>query len=127
MAHIFYPVALLAAAASVGVAVLDQDRALERRRERIRDAVKQAHRNLLVELETGQFEELEHQTLRQWLTARSKVVVTSTVRAWERAISGDLSGVHYRKLGAACTAHLQLIGQVIDALSAGEDGFTSPE
>src|SRR5262249_44050293 len=39
MAHVFYPVALLAAAASVGVAVLDQDRALERRRERIRDAV----------------------------------------------------------------------------------------
>ena len=124
MAHVFYPVALLAAAASVGVAVLDKDRALERRREKIRDAVNQSHRNLLVELETGKFEELGRQTLRQWLMARSKDVVTGTVSGWERAISGDLTGDHYRKLGAACTAHLQLIGDAIDAQSGADEGLS---
>src|SRR5439155_21284163 len=92
MAHVFYPVAILAAAASVGVAVLDQERALERRRQRVRDAVKQAHRNLLVELETGAFEALGQRTLRQWLMERSKEVVTSTGHGWERVISGDLPG-----------------------------------
>jgi len=124
MAHVFYPVALLAAAARVGVAVLDQDRALEKRREKIRDAVNQSHRNLLVELETGKFEELGQQTLRQWLMARSKAVVIGTVSGWERNISGDLSGDHYRKLGAACTAHLQLIGDAIDALSGAAEGLS---
>jgi hypothetical protein len=121
MAHVFYPVAMVVAAASVGVAVLDQERALERRRQRVRDAVKQAHRNLLVELETGAFDGLGQRTLRQWLMERSKEIVTSTVRGWERAISGDLTGDHYRRLGASCTAHLQLIGDAIDALSVSDD------
>jgi hypothetical protein len=113
--------------ASVGVAVLDKERALERRRQRVRGAVKQAHRNLLVELETGVFGELGQRTLRQWLTARSKEVVTSTVSGWERAISGNLDGGHYWKLGAACTAHLQLIGEAIDALSAADESISHPE
>jgi hypothetical protein len=99
-------------------------RALGRRKQRLRDAVKEAHRNLLLELETGAFEALGQRTLRQWLLERSKDVVTSTVRSWERAISGNLTGEHYRMLGAACTAHLQLINDMIESLSMVPDGAT---
>jgi len=43
-------------------------------------------------------------------------VGVSTVRAWEKAISGNLTGQHYRLLGAARTAHLRLIEECMDAL-----------
>src|SRR5439155_4618240 len=115
MAHVFYPVAIVAALATVGIAIWDRERSLERRRTKVTEAVNQYHRHLLLTLDAGCFEQLGGRSLRQWLTDQTKELVVATVQSWQRAISGALTAEHYRKLGAACAAHLQLIGECLDA------------
>src|SRR6266478_143727 len=108
MVHVFYPVAILVAMATVGIAIWDRERSVERRRSKVRDAVNQYHRQLLLTLDAERFAELGGRSLRQWLGDQTKELVIATVQQWQRAISGALTGAHYRKLGAACEAHLRL-------------------
>ncbi len=117
MVHVFYPVAILVAMATVGVAILDQERSLERRRSKVRDAVNAYHRQLLLTLDAGQFAELGGRSLRQWLADQTKALVIATVQRWQQAISGRLTTEHYRKLGTACEVHLRLIGECFDRLN----------
>ncbi len=120
MVHVFYPVAFVVAMATVSLAVLDQDRSLGRRQRQVREAVSQYHRQLLLTLDAERFEELGGRSLRQWLGDHTKALVVGTVQEWQRAIGGTLTGEHYRRLGAACEAHLQLIAECLDLLGARE-------
>jgi len=53
MVHVFYPVAIAAAFASLGVAYFTQERSKEARRRKVHDAIEQCHRDFLVQIDLG--------------------------------------------------------------------------
>jgi hypothetical protein len=116
MVNVFYPVAIVVALATVGVAVLAKENDLERRRTKVREVIDQYHRHFLVQIDTGRLEQLEGKTLREAMQSQAKELVSSTIEGWEKAIGGKLTAYHYRLLGAACTGHLELIQKCLNAL-----------
>lgn len=125
--HVFYPAAILVAAAAAGIALYRKDQDLEKRRERVREAVIQYHRYFLLELDTGKRPELGGLTLRDALTNQAKELVEQTLRTWERAISGNLTTDHYRRLSGAVVSHLILVQQCVQVLDGdGRNETTGP-
>ena len=116
MVNVFYPAAIVVALATVGVAVLTKDGDLDRRRRKVREAIDQYYRQFLVEIDTGRLEKLGDKTLREAMQNQVTELVTATLEGWEQAIGGKLTTHHYRSLGAACTAHLELVQKCLVAL-----------
>ena len=55
-------------------------------------------------------------TLREAVNKQAKDFVELTLRTWERAISGDLTAQHYRRLSEGVVSHLLLVQECLKAL-----------
>ncbi|MBM4141668.1 MAG: hypothetical protein FJ242_09360 [Nitrospira sp.] len=114
--HVFPPVAIFAILGTVVVAVLTKDKALEKRKTHVKEAVKQYHRHFLLQIEVEKLQQLNNKTLREAMIEQSKNIVQETVKQWGQAISGNLTVDHYRLLVAAFTKHLILIDDCLHAI-----------
>lgn len=117
MIHVFPPAAVFAVVATIGVAVLNRDRAREQREQQIRDAVDNYHKMFLLQLDSGKIAALGDKTVREAMTEQSQRLVEDTLRQWEKAISGNVTVQHYRMLTAAVQAHLLLIDKYLEELA----------
>lgn len=120
MVNVFYPVAIAAALASLGVAFLTKEKTKENRKKKVNEAIEQCHRHFLVQIDLGKPDGLEGKTLRQAIAEQTERVIVQTLESWRRAISGNLTMDHYRRLNAACTHHLQLIQDCMATLPSSQ-------
>jgi len=111
--NVFPPIAVFAALGTLIVAVLTKDKALDNRKKQIKEAVKQYHKQFLLQIEVERIEELGNKNLREAMNEQSKQIIKETVRQWSKAISGKLNVEHYRMIISGFEKHLALIDECI--------------
>lgn len=111
--NVFPPVAIFAALGTLIVAVLTKNKALENRKKQIKEAVKQYHKQFLLQIETEKIKNLKNKTLREAMNEQSRQIIRETVKQWSKAISGQLSIEHYRMIISGFEKHMTLIDDCV--------------
>lgn len=114
--NVFPPIAIFAALGTLIVAVLTKNKALENRKSQIKEAVKQYHKQFLLQIEMEKIKKLKNKTLREAMNEQSKKIINETVKQWSKAISGNFNIDHYRLIISGFEKHLALIDTCINKL-----------
>lgn len=114
--NVFPPISIFAALGTLIVAVLTKNKAVENQKSKIKEAVKQYHKQFLLQIETEKMEKLENKTLREAMNEQSKHIIQETVKQWNKAISGKFNIEHYRLIISGFEKHLTLIDRCIEEI-----------
>lgn len=116
MLNVFPPVAIFAAAATVFVGVVTKEKAVEKRKREIDDAVNQYHHHFLLQLYTMKLASLDNKSTSIYFEDMGNKIVDEAVKQWEQNYFGDLKIEHFRKLNQAFLKHLMYVNEAIDEL-----------
>lgn len=119
--NVFPPIAIFAVLGGVAVAVFTKDKALENKKKKVYETVKQYHKHFLLQIETEKMKELKNKTLREAMNEQSKTIIKDTVKQWSEAISGKFNMEHYGMVISGFEKHLALIDDCIKKIDEGLD------
>lgn len=112
--NVFPPIALFAALATVLVGVLTKDKAVEKRKRDINEAVTRYHHFFLQQLYVLKLSELENKSISEYIELKGRAIVEETVKEWERKYFGNLRMEHFRKLNQAFIRHLMYVNEAME-------------
>ncbi|MFC4801348.1 hypothetical protein ACFPA1_18630 [Neobacillus sp. GCM10023253] len=112
--NVFPPIAIFAALATVLVGVLTKDRAVEKRKHDINEAVTRYHHFFLQQLYVLKLSELENKSISEYIELKGRAIVEETVKEWERKYFGNLRMDHFRKLNQAFVRHLMYVNEAME-------------
>ncbi|MBS4212868.1 hypothetical protein [Neobacillus rhizophilus] len=112
--NVFPPIALFAALATVLVGVLTKDKAVEKRKQDINEAVTRYHHFFLQQLYVLKLLELENKSISEYIELKGRAIVEETVKEWERKYFGNLRMEHFRKLNQAFVRHLMYVNEAVE-------------
>lgn len=121
LSHLFPPLIILTAAATVLTGQFTKEQDFEQRRKQIEESVNRYHRFLITYLDSAPLEELNNVNMRTYMTRISERIVNNTVAEWEKRILGKLTVNDYRNLNSAFSRHLALIAEAIDSIDENKD------
>jgi hypothetical protein len=116
MFNVFPPIAIFAAIATVVVGVLTKDKAIEKRKKDIHEAVNRYYHFFLQQLYVLPLAELENKSISVYIETKSQAIIDETVREWEERCFGQLTIDHFRKLNQAFIKHLMYVNEAIEEL-----------
>ncbi|WP_423799915.1 hypothetical protein [Neobacillus sp. SAB-20_R2A] len=114
--NVFPPIALFAALATVLVGVLTKDKAVEKRKQDINEAVTRYHHFFLQQLYVLKLSELENKSISEYIELKGRAIVEETVKEWERKYFRKLRIEHFRKLNQAFVRHLMYVNEAVEEL-----------
>lgn len=114
--NVFPPIAIFAALATVLVGVLTKNRAVEKRKQDINEAVTRYHHFFLQQLYVLKLSELENKSISEYIELKGRAIVEETVKEWERKYFGKLRIEHFRKLNQAFVRHLMYVNEAVEEL-----------
>jgi hypothetical protein len=114
--NVFPPIAIFAALTTVLVGVLTKDKAVEKRKEDINEAVNRYHHFFLQQLYVLKLPELENKSVSEYIEHKSQTIVEETVKEWERKYLGNLKMDHFRQLNQAFIRHLMYVQEAMEEL-----------
>ncbi|MGG3563253.1 hypothetical protein ABES03_16810 [Neobacillus rhizosphaerae] len=114
--NVFPPIAIFAALTTVLVGVLTKDKAVEKRKEDINEAVNRYHHFFLQQLYVLKLPELENKSVSEYIEHKGQTIVDETVKEWERKYLGNLKMDHFRQLNQAFMRHLMYVKEVMEEL-----------
>jgi hypothetical protein len=117
MLNVFPPVALFAAVATVVVGVATKEKAIQKRKKDIDDAVNQYHQYFLLQLYSLKLPSLDNKCTSVYMEEMGQKIVEEAVNQWEKNYFGELKINHFRKLNQAFVKHLMYVNEAIDELN----------
>jgi len=116
MLSVFPPVAIFTVMATFGLAVWNEDKALEKKEKQIRGAIKGIHRQLLLQVDITPIKELEGKSIRQAMQKNSETIVKTVTQAWRKTLLGDFDATQFEALSSAAKRHTNLIASCLSEL-----------
>ena len=116
MLNVFPPVAIFAAAATVFVGVVTKEKAVEKRKREIDDAVNRYYQQFLLQLYLLKLSSLGNKSTSIYFEDMGNKIIDEAVKQWEQNYFGDLKMDHFRKLNQAFVKHLMYVNEALDEL-----------
>ncbi|MGE7602983.1 hypothetical protein ACQKL5_10790 [Peribacillus sp. NPDC097675] len=117
MLNVFPPVALFAAIATVVVGVITKEKAVQKRKKDIDDAVNQYHQYFLVQLYSLKLASLDNKSTSLYMEEMGKKMIDEAVYQWEKNYFGNLKMDHFQKLNQSFVKHLMYVNEVLDEVN----------
>lgn len=114
--NVFPPIAIFAGVATVLVGVLTKDKAIDKRKKDIREAVSQYYFYFLQQLYVLKLPDLGGQSISKYMENQGIVIVEKAVQGWERELFGNLKIEHYRRLNQAFLRHLMYLNEALEEI-----------
>lgn len=123
--NVFPPIALVTAVATVVIGVVTKENSLQVRKKQVDEVIKQYHRYFLTQLYTESRPELGNIPLRKYLDKTGQTIISDVLRDWEKAIFGELSTEHFRRLNSAFSKHLMFVQEALGDLGQASEGSSA--